>query len=329
LEESRDRYNEAGSLRAELLAVADRSGSPRLRSQIYSEQARLLARSEQYTEAAEYDIRALSSAPEDPELRGYLYYQAGSHALAHRDFTSGIRSMQLAAEYYRGAFGPDARQLADVDYTIAQALHMAGESAAALARADASVRENQSFGDQLQISIALYLRSAIHLRLGAADLAIQDAEAAISVLPPPESSPDMAMWQTIMKTARVEALVGFGAFDEAIGSGAAVSRQLEADPRLDIGGQSDELQLATALAWLGKGQPREAARALTRADAPGFLEHDAFKHAESLLLRADLPGVPPQHREGLRAEALALLAELGSDGASRIATARLVCSSSG
>lgn len=329
LADLRGRYDEAQDLREELLEIADRSGSPRLRSQIYSQHAGLLADLEQLEEAAVYDARALESAPDDPELRGYLNYWAGSRALRRGDFEPGIRSMQMASEDYRSAFGPEAPQLADVDYTIAQALYMAGESAAALARADASVRENRKFGDRLQTSIALYLRSAIHARLGAAQLAVQDAEAAIQALPSPQSGPDIAMWQTIMKTARVEALVASGDFDKAIEHAAAVSQELEADPRLNIGGQSDELRLATATAWLGKDRPRKAARALGRVDLPDFLEHDAFKRAEALLLVADLASVPAKQYEARRTEALVLLAALGNDGASRTAAAQWICPHSG
>ena len=127
------------------------------------------------------------------------------------------------------------------------------------------------------------------------------------------------MWRTTLQTAIVEAQVANGAYGPAIESATILLRELNAHPELDRSGQRDELQLALATAWVSRGRPRTAAAAMTRADSPEFFEHDDFRRAEALRLRASLPGLPTATARGLTDKATALFRTLGSDGAARLA----------
>ena len=303
------------ALRRQLVAAADRYGSARLRSEIYSDHAGTVAG----TEAAAFDAKAIAIAPADDEFRGYLNYKAAMHALDRGDVGLGVSYLQASMELYRRAFGPAAPQLGDLTYTIAQALHMAGESVAALDAAGAAVRANERLGPTLELATALQLRSAIQVRLGAGTLAARDADAALAALPTELDSQDFVLWRATFQAAVVESRVALGAFAEAIQLAQAAVHELDAHSDLDSGEPRDELQLAAATALLGLGRPREAAQALTRATRPDFLGHDDFKRADAMLLRARLPGGAAADRRRWQREALALLKPLGRDGGRRIA----------
>jgi serine/threonine protein kinase/tetratricopeptide (TPR) repeat protein len=311
------RGDDASALRQDLVAAAAQPGNARLRAEIYSDHASHLDSVGDSVAAAKYDDMAIAVAPRDDELLGYLNYNAGIRAFDRGDVAAALRSMRAAERHYRQASGADAPELAIVAYATAQALYTAGEAAAALPFAETALLGSQRGAQPLQLAIAYYLRSAIHIRLGHPAEAIQDASAALACLP--NAGPDLPMWRTTLQTAMVEAQIASGADGPAIQSATILLRELDARPALDLGGQRDELQLALATAWLRRGRPRAAAAALTRADNPEFFAYDEFKRAEALRLRAGLPGLPAATAQSLAAEATKLFRKLGSDGAARLA----------
>lgn len=301
------------AMRLKLLEYADAGRHPDLQANAYFSHAASLP----WAEGAMFRRKAIALAASSQELSAYLSYNAGLLSFLSGETMEAIDYMTSSCRRYGNIFGPSSRQVANVGYATAHALLVQGESRQALAYADMAVSGDYGVQPNVQRSTALYLRSAIRLRLGDADAAVADAKAGLAALPV-DASLDTVMWRTVMETAVVEALTAARAFGLALELASQPLRTLDGDARLEIAGQRDELKLASAKALAGEGKVTQAKAALEGVVNSRFLAADGYKRAEALLLRARLsPGSADAAK--WRAEGMELLAGLGTDGARRLA----------
>lgn len=274
------------------------------------------------TVAAQYDSEAIRLAPRDDAVLGYLNFVAAGRARERDDLAGSVRHYIDAELHYASAFGPTAPVLAKVAYAHSQALYMAGEALNALPEADKAVGHARRLHDELMLPLALYLRSAIHLRIGGSAEAVADARGALrahrGAAYASLVAKDYFMWRSMLRTGIVESQVEAGQLADALALAGELEVELRAEPHLGIAGQSDELLLARARALRRQGKDADALRLLDRVSAPGVLEHDRFKRAEALALRAELLGPSAPEATRLATQAAELFAQLGTDGAARI-----------
>lgn len=311
---ARGHLPEAASLRNQTIELGRQYASSRVLSTMLSEQAGHIANS---AEAGRLDGEALRAAPQDDELRAYLNHMAGIRAFERSDLKQAMLHMHAAREHYIRAFGPETRMAIELSHATAQALYTAGESALALPDAEQAVAGYRRAQDPFQLFFSLYLLSAIHIRTGDNQRAVDEAKGALVALEASTKIPDMRMWRTIGSTGLVEALVANRSVSEALELAERVQHELNETPKIDISDQSDELTLARANAWVHLGRLREARAALARVREPGFLQENPFKRAEALALRASLAGNTRTDALALSREAVALYAMVGTDGGVR------------
>ncbi len=273
---------------------------------------------------AELYAKAVQVAPNDDEMRGYLNFMAGVHAFESRDVALGVQYMKSAETYNASMFGERSAAVAEVAYNTAQHLYSAGESSAALPLASRAVEIYEGTGHRLQLAFALYLRSAVQIRLRAHSGAVDDADAAVRVLPEGESD-QLREYRLSLKVGLVESKVADGAETEALGLATELQMELDRSPNLDVPGARDELHLARARVFMARHWHEQASRELAGVEDPRFLAHDPFKRAEALGLHAQLPGRPRSDSSRTWTQAAAIFETLGSDGAThkdRMLTAR-------
>ena len=310
----------AAKLRARAVDLAARSHSPRLRAEVWADHAGHIGGAE----AAELYAKAVQVAPNDDEMRGYLNFMAGVHAFESRDVALGVQYMKSAETYNASMFGERSAAVAEVAYNTAQHLYSAGESSAALPLASRAVEIYEGTGHRLQLAFALYLRSAVQIRLRAHSGAVDDADAAVRVLPEGESD-QLREYRLSLKVGLVESKVADGAETEALGLATELQMELDRSPNLDVPGARDELHLARARVFMARHWHEQASRELAGVEDPRFLAHDPFKRAEALGLHAQLPGRPRSDSSRTWTQAAAIFETLGSDGAThkdRMLTAR-------
>lgn len=277
-------------------------------------------------QAAAYDAIAVAVAPADDRLLAGLNGIAGQRAFARGDLTRAKALMATASEHQGRLLGSRSPAVAMLHYLSGQALLDHGESAAALADAGTAVTIYQQHDAPVQHGAALYLRSAIHLRLAAPGDAVKDARAAAEVVRG-DVSHDAHMWSTIFNTGLAEALVADQQNAEAGRLITTLLRDLATDPSPDAHEQRDDLLLARVKLAHRAGHHRRVSGILARLDDPRFLAHDGFKRAEALVLRAGSPGTRAREAAVWFGEAAALYAQHRSDGAVALRTLRKIVAS--
>lgn len=253
----------------------------------------------------------------DDDVRGYINFSAG-------DFFSRLGEARLAKlhtdaalNHYEALYPKGALVFANIGYTIGINLYYSGESAAGLEYAEMAIVGFRAHKELHPLASALHLRSAIHLRAGDAQRALDDAVEALEAFAMAPPIKDEDAWRISFQTAHLESLVAHGDLTRATALAQSLLRELSRRPELNEDNARDEIELALAKALYLQNRPRQAARILARAHEPGFLASNSYKLAEALELRSRLPGLSTARVRELRAQVRALHLAFGRDGALR------------